>query len=212
MDASIREVPHWNRLSLDEDDPEFNAQFFNTVNDRDVPDTDEEEVIEVYDQYVNMELALPQGHDGECLHTTVKRRALDHDGKPMGNVSNNPILDTRLYEVKFVNGAKEVLAANVIAENILSQVDKEGHRQILLDEIIDHRKNDNVISMDDVFFTTRRGLRRRKYTTRGWDICVYWKDRSLIWTALKDLKNSYPVQLAEYAVANRIQDEPAFAW
>ena len=29
---------------------------------------------------------------------------------------------------------------------------------------------------------------------------------------IKDLKNSNPVEVAEYAVANRIQDEPAFAW
>ena len=30
--------------------------------------------------------------------------------------------------------------------------------------------------------------------------------------SLKDIKDSYPVQLAEYAVANGIGDEPAFAW
>ena len=29
---------------------------------------------------------------------------------------------------------------------------------------------------------------------------------------LKDLKDSYPVQIAEYAVANRIAEEPAFRW
>jgi hypothetical protein len=29
---------------------------------------------------------------------------------------------------------------------------------------------------------------------------------------LKDLKESNPVEVAEYAVANKIDDEPAFAW
>ena len=29
---------------------------------------------------------------------------------------------------------------------------------------------------------------------------------------LKDLKESNPVEVAEYAVANRIVEEPAFAW
>ena len=29
---------------------------------------------------------------------------------------------------------------------------------------------------------------------------------------LKDIKDSYPVQLAEYAVDNRISEEPAFKW
>jgi hypothetical protein len=30
--------------------------------------------------------------------------------------------------------------------------------------------------------------------------------------ALKDLKESNPVKVAEYTVANKIDDEPAFAW
>jgi hypothetical protein len=30
--------------------------------------------------------------------------------------------------------------------------------------------------------------------------------------ALKDIKHSYPVQVADYAIANKIDDEPAFAW
>lgn len=28
----------------------------------------------------------------------------------------------------------------------------------------------------------------------------------------KDLKNSYPIETAEYAIANQIDDQPAFAW
>ena len=29
---------------------------------------------------------------------------------------------------------------------------------------------------------------------------------------MKDLKDSYPVPLADYSVANNLKDEPAFAW
>ena len=29
---------------------------------------------------------------------------------------------------------------------------------------------------------------------------------------MKDLKESYPIEVMEYAVQNQIQDEPAFAW
>ena len=49
-------------------------------------------------------------------------------------------------------------------------------------------------------------------TTRGWEVFVSWKDGSSDWISLKDLKDSYPVQLAEYAIASGISDEPAFAW
>jgi hypothetical protein len=41
---------------------------------------------------------------------------------------------------------------------------------------------------------------------------VQWKDGSTTWVALKDVKNSYPVQLAEYSIQRRIAGEPAFAW
>jgi hypothetical protein len=39
-----------------------------------------------------------------------------------------------------------------------------------------------------------------------------WKDGSTTWITLKDLKELYPVQLAEYAVQLRLAEEPAFAW
>ena len=41
---------------------------------------------------------------------------------------------------------------------------------------------------------------------------VEWKDGSSDWIALKDLKESYPIQVADYATNNQIEDEPAFAW
>ena len=39
-----------------------------------------------------------------------------------------------------------------------------------------------------------------------------WKDGSTEWITLKDIKDSYPLEIAEYAVANPIQEEPAFKW
>jgi hypothetical protein len=41
---------------------------------------------------------------------------------------------------------------------------------------------------------------------------VSWKDGSTDWIPLKDLKESNPVEVAKYAVANKIAEEPAFAW
>ena len=35
-----------------------------------------------------------------------------------------------------------------------------------------------------------------------------WKDGSTEWIALKDIKDSYPLEIAEYAVANQIQEDP----
>ena len=38
------------------------------------------------------------------------------------------------------------------------------------------------------------------------------KDVSFTWKQVKDVKDSFPVQLSEYAILNQIADEPAFAW
>ena len=39
-----------------------------------------------------------------------------------------------------------------------------------------------------------------------------WKDGSVDWVPPKYIKQSNSVELAEYAVANDISDEPAFNW
>ena len=41
---------------------------------------------------------------------------------------------------------------------------------------------------------------------------VAWKDGSSQWVPLKILKESNPIETAEFAIARGIQDEPAFAW
>ena len=41
---------------------------------------------------------------------------------------------------------------------------------------------------------------------------MQWKDESTTWVSLKDMKEPYPIQTAEYAVQARIAEEPAFAW
>ena len=114
--------------------------------------------------------------------------------------------------MEFADGTNEIIAANIIAENILSQVDEEGHTQLLLSEIIDHRTNGSEVQESDAFIMTRSGGKRRVRTTKGWELRVFWKDGSTCWIKLKDLKNSFPIELAKYAVSNNISTMPAFAW
>ena len=66
--------------------------------------------------------------------------------------------------------------------------------------------------MQDALSTNTRGVKQRCPTTKGWGILVKWKYGSTTWIALKDMKESYPVQLAEYDVQNRISLKPEFAW
>ena len=41
---------------------------------------------------------------------------------------------------------------------------------------------------------------------------LQWKGGTSDWVRLADLKESFPLEVAEYTQANRIDDEPAFAW
>ena len=117
-----------------------------------------------------------------------------------------------MYEVEYQDGMKASLAANYIAKNLFAQVDQEGNRHVLLEEIIDYRVNGHEVKLQDAFITTGTGMRRRRETTIGWELLAQWKDGSTNWISLKDLKESYPVQTAEYTVVAKIAMEPAFAW
>ena len=55
-------------------------------------------------------------------------------------------------------------------------------------------------------------MKQRKMTTLVWQLCIQWKYGSTYWVALKDIKQSYPVDLADYAKRIKIDDEPVFAW
>ena len=66
----------------------------------------------------------------------------------------------------------------MIAENMLSQVDNEGFTLTLLDSILDFKQDEQAVSKDDQYATTKRGSRRLRKTTCGWKPLVRWKDLS----------------------------------
>ena len=129
---------------------------------------------------------------------------MDCGGNPISEETNNLITNTRLYEVKCIYGTIETLAVNVIAKNILLQVNKERHIQLLMDKIINHRKNKDAIEEYDTFYTTSNGDRGHRQNTKVWELYVQWKYVSSNWIYLKNLKNSYSLEVADYAVTNTI--------
>ena len=208
----MAEQPAWNRLSLSDDDQDFVEEFNRVINDESIPEADAYSP-DSHDSYLNMEIGLPRGDDDALLHATVKRRAVDVDGKPIGVASNNPLTDSRKYEVEFDDGTSEILSANIIAENILAQVDDDGHKHLVMKEIIDHRSDPKVaLPISESHYVNNKGTRVNRRTTKGWELCVEWRDGSTDWIALKDLKQSYPVELARYATINNLDKQPAFAW
>jgi hypothetical protein len=68
----------------------------------------------------------------------------------------------------------------------------------VLDEIIDHAKDNTAITIADGYTTSYNGNRVPKQTTKGWKLLCQWRDGSSTWVPLVDLKDSNPVELAEY--------------
>ena len=209
MDGDKPKLEDWADLLDDDDD--FADEFNRLYDNADVPEADDEFDPDAFDHYLDMELAIDRGGEHPEF-ARVTKRLRDHRGNPIGTANNNPILDTRMYEVEFADGHKQAFSANVIAENMFATVDEEGHRHLLLDQIIDYRRSSEAVHKDDAFITNSSGTKRRRETTKGWEILIQWKDGSTTWSKLKDVKDSYPVDLAEFAVLNKIDDEPAFAW
>ena len=135
-----------------EDNPEFNEEFNRLFSDPNGPEADRytPEVLE--DTYLNMELALPKDGD-EPQFARVTKRLRDAHGLPIGMAHDNPLLDSRIYEVEYADGHKVSLSANTIATNMFAQVDDEGNSYVLLDALVDHRTDGTELLSEDAFIT-----------------------------------------------------------
>ena len=77
--------------------------------------------------------------------------------------------------------------------------------------MIDHQKNHTALSASEGCVTS--GIDSKLViTTKGWDIQVRWRDGSINWLPVLQVKEAIPIELAEYAVAQKINLESAFNW
>ena len=81
-----------------------------------------------------------------------------------------------------------------------------------MDEIIGHNRLDSAISKDDGIILSKNGQRKYKATTKGWEFLIKWKDGMQSWVPMVEVKEYYPVQLAEYVNLHHLEDESAFDW
>ena len=89
----------------------------------DVKEDDNQFTPDSYDNYINTELALDRGgeHPG---YERFKKRLKDNQGRPIRIASDNPILDTIMYEVEYRDVHTAALSDNLIAKNLFAQVDE----------------------------------------------------------------------------------------
>jgi len=160
-----------------------------------IPDNDQ---YDDFDAYIHAEVLMPQ--NGDVMQAAkVIGRSTDGEGNPIGQYDPNPMLNTRVYDVMFPDGAIQQYSANLIAESLYENSDEDGFRYQHVDEILDHQKTKDAVDKSDGYVVSKNGQKKHKVTTKGWKFLIRWKDGLQSWVPLSDLKESYPIQLAEYA-------------
>ena len=95
---------------------------------------------------------------------------------------------------------------------MFAQVNREVNRHVLFQEIVDHRYDGTEVKEQDALIKMRTRTKGRRDTTKGVEVLFQRKDGITTWVTLKDMKNSYPAQMAKYAVHHCISGDPAFEW
>ena len=104
-------------------DLDFQEEFNGIINNSNVAEADSDFMLDVFDDtYLNMELSISRDGDGPDFDKVTKRLK-DKNGLPIDRAHNNPITDTRMYEVEYKDRHKGSLAANEIADHMFAQVD-----------------------------------------------------------------------------------------
>ncbi len=191
------------------DTPEYIPFADDDQNELTFPDLDEEVMPEVGNEYVHALVMLPHGN--QMMHNTVKACKWDLDGNPIGCRSDNPILDMYLYDIKFLDGEVMLLTTNAIAQAMYAWCIVDGNEYLLVESFVDVQKNPTVISLDEQR-SVHNGQECMHHTTLGWHVCCQWKDGSISWEKLSDVKESHPLQIAEYDVSMGVDHEPGFNW
>lgn len=99
--TSLQGVPTSKVIDPFDEDPAFFAEFTRVIDDATLKHNDDTagDVEVLPDNYVGMEMAITRGVEGEMFHANVQRRVCDKEGKPIGTPHNNPLLNSRRYEV-----------------------------------------------------------------------------------------------------------------
>jgi hypothetical protein len=174
-----------------------------------IDDIKEEHDVDTYDQYVGAHVRVPIGD--EIRSGKVVRRKRELDGTVRGRANTNSMLDTRTYEIEFPDGRSDECTTNVIAENMYAQCDIEGRQYNILEGIIDHITDGHAVAPADMYIKNGRNKKVSK-TTKGWHLCVECKDGNTSWELMEDLKESNPVEVAEYSATKSLLDTPGFIW
>ena len=67
-------------------------------------------------------------------------------------------------------------------------MDADGYYNQLLEGILDHSKDKRAVEKKNQWIVTKRGRRSMRQTNVEWKLRMKWKDGTVPWTSLKDIK------------------------
>ncbi|CAJ1928380.1 unnamed protein product [Cylindrotheca closterium] len=170
--------------------------------------SEEDDQVE-FDKYVGVKIR--KNENGIDKFGVVRGRKRRADGSMVGSYHEKPVLDTSIYEIEWHDGETESYRANEVIEAMMMNVDDDGNSILHVKQFIDHRTDGTRVHADDGFVMVKNKKVPRR-TTKGWYLCAQILGDETEWIDLKTAKEAYPIQVAEYAVANKLVSEPAFSW
>ena len=87
----------------------------------------------------------------------VVGRTKDENGNIIATYDHDPMLNSMVYDVEFPDGEIKEYSANIIAQNMYTQFDANGHHHTLLDSIVNYQKFNNAVDKADQYLTTKTG-------------------------------------------------------
>ena len=149
-----------------------------------------------------------------CLKKNIKKaivipRKHIPNGNLKGTTSSNIILDTREYEVQFEDGIYVDYSENVLVENLYEYVDENGASHNIIKSITNHHQLENAVLLSEGTYTILYGTKQQVIITEGWDFYVEWINGSSFWIPLREIKESIPIYIAEYAKSH---DKKSFSY
>ncbi len=122
------------------------AYLDNQQTDKSFPTLVEEVTLEAEDKYIQASIMIPRGNTFACR--TIVSRKCNAKGKIIRHAHDNCILDSWIDDVEFANCKVTALTANAIAKAMYAQCDPDVNEYILWDKLVDLKRTDNALTLD----------------------------------------------------------------
>ena len=119
---------------------------------------------------IGIELNLSQYH--KMRRAKVLKKSLDLEGEEFGVHDSNPLLSTLAHDVQIPDREIKQVGANIIAQNMYSQVNADGTTHTMLDGIIDYSTDRTEVKKYDETTATPSGEKRARESTDGLSLKV----------------------------------------